>query len=78
MFYDYNFPNFNPFSFSTDKQLVLTAVDLFFPSFVAITTQLQFLLQRFCLQPEILKKCQSEIDEVVGNSRLPTLDDRIK
>lgn len=62
----------------TDKQLVRTMVDLLFATFVADATQMQFLLQRFCLQPEILEKCQNEIDRVVGHSRLPTLDDRMK
>lgn len=46
------------------------------PALIANALQLQFLLQRFHLQPEILKKCQQEIQTVVGHSRLPTLNDR--
>lgn len=62
----------------TDQQLVGAMSDLFMPSFIANAVQLQFLLQRFHLQPEILKKCQNEIEKVVGHSRLPTLNDRSK
>lgn len=35
-------------------------------------------MQRLILQPDVQKKIQNEIDEVVGQGRLPTLDDRIK
>lgn len=31
-----------------------------------------------CLDPEVQRKVQNEIDRVVGQGRLPTLDDRIK
>lgn len=61
-----------------DSQLVATCIDFILPSLNAISVTLQFLLQRFQLQPEILKKCQNEIDQVVGQGRLPSLDDRIK
>lgn len=52
--------------------------DFFMPAFVATNSQFQFFLQRLYLQPEILKKCQDEIDKVVGYGRLPTLNDRQK
>lgn len=52
--------------------------DFFLPALVVTAVQFQFLLQRFHLQPEILKKCQDEIENVVGHGRLPTLDDRPK
>lgn len=64
--------------FFTDNQLVSICVDLFIPSLNATSVTIQFLLQRFHFQPEILHKCQSEIDRVVGQGRLPTLNDRIK
>ncbi|XP_031625482.1 probable cytochrome P450 304a1 [Contarinia nasturtii] len=66
----------NPKSSHTYQQLILLTADLFLPALLANAIQTQFLLQRFYLQPEILKKCQNEIDTVVGNSRLPTLNDR--
>lgn len=61
-----------------DKQLMLTAQDFIAPALNANSMQLAFLLQRFHLQPEILRRCQQEIDTVIGDGRLPTLDDRIK
>lgn len=61
-----------------DKQMVLLIGDLILPTLTANSLQLQFLLQRLYLQPEILKRCQEEIDRVVGGSRLPTLNDRVK
>lgn len=53
-------------------------VDLFLPTLGSNATQIQFLLQHLYLQPEILKKCQDEMDMVVGHGRLPTLNDRQK
>lgn len=50
--------------------------DFFLPALIANAVQTQFLFQRFYLQPEILQKCQNEIDNVVGRGRLPTLNDR--
>lgn len=58
--------------------MVMVCADIFLPSFVGNATQMQFILQRFYYQPEILKKCQNEVDRVVGDSRLPTLNDRVK
>lgn len=66
------------FCCSIDEGLVLIAFELFFATFTAMILQLPFLLQRFYLQPQILKNCQNEIDKVVGHNRLPTLDDRHK
>lgn len=62
----------------TDKQLIMTIEDLMLPALNASALQLAFLLQRFYLQPEILRRCQQEIDTVIGGSRLPTLDDRVE
>lgn len=59
-------------------QLVSICVDFYLPALNSISVTLQFLLQRFHFQPEILKKCQDEIDRVVGQGRLPSLNDRIK
>lgn len=61
-----------------DKQLVMVVADFFMPAFIANALQFQYLLQRLYLQPEIMKKCQDEIEMVVGHGRLPTLDDRQK
>lgn len=63
---------------TVDQQLVGAMSDFFIPALIANSLQLQFLLQRFHLQPEILKKCQDEVEKVVGHCRLPTLNDRQK
>lgn len=60
-----------------DEQLVMTCTDFFFPSLTAVPVTFAFLIQRFLLEPEALKKMQREIDNVVGVGRLPELDDRI-
>lgn len=65
-------------SISTDQQLIVAMSDFFMPALIANAIQFQFLLQRFYLQPEILEKCQNEIEKVVGHGRLPTLNDRQK
>lgn len=52
--------------------------DFFMPGLTSNAIQLQFLLQRLYLQPELWKKCQDQIENVVGQSRLPTIDDRQK
>ncbi|XP_059611495.1 probable cytochrome P450 304a1 [Phlebotomus argentipes] len=59
------------------EQLILICVDFFFPALTAVPVTVCFLIQRLLLQPEVLTKMQKEIDEVVGNGRLPSLDDRI-
>jgi len=53
-------------------------MDFFFPAISALPMQFSFLLQHMLHRPEVLKKFQKEISDVVGDGRLPTLDDRIK
>lgn len=62
----------------SDEQLVLTCVDFSLPSLSAVPTTLAFLFQQMCLEPEVQRKVQKEIDKVVGQGRAPTLSDRIK
>ncbi|XP_036324622.1 probable cytochrome P450 304a1 [Rhagoletis pomonella] len=57
-------------------QFILGLVDFAFPAFTAIGVQMTFLIQHLMLNPEAMKRIQSEIDEVVGRCRLPTLEDR--
>ncbi|XP_059610795.1 probable cytochrome P450 304a1 [Phlebotomus argentipes] len=59
------------------EQLILICVDFFFPALTGVPVTLSLLYQRLLLQPEVLRKMQKEIDEVVGQGRLPSLDDRI-
>uniref|UniRef100_A0A336KN19 CSON013586 protein n=1 Tax=Culicoides sonorensis TaxID=179676 RepID=A0A336KN19_CULSO len=60
-----------------DKQLILTCIDFFFPALTAIGMQTSFLFEICFKNPEIKTKIQQEIDEIVGQNRFPTLDDRI-
>lgn len=64
--------------FSIDDQLIMTCIDYSIPPISAVPITVAFLMQRLILQPEYQAKIHKEIDEVVGNGRLPTLDDRIK
>lgn len=59
-------------------QLVLICVDFLMPTFGSLSTALTFYFQRTISNPEILHKIQTEIDSVVGRSRLPTLNDRVQ
>uniref|UniRef100_A0A336KPI1 ubiquitinyl hydrolase 1 n=1 Tax=Culicoides sonorensis TaxID=179676 RepID=A0A336KPI1_CULSO len=58
-------------------QFIFALMDFFIPSITAIAAQIALLFQVSIAQPEIAHKIQSEIERVVGNGRLPTLDDRI-
>lgn len=57
---------------------MMTCVDFAFPPFSALSTTMTFLVQLICHKPEIQNKIQEEVDRVIGEGRLPTLDDRIK
>lgn len=53
-------------------------MDFFIPALTAVAAQIALLFQVGISQPEVAQKIQTEIDHVVGNGRLPTLDDRVK
>ncbi|XP_017768827.1 PREDICTED: probable cytochrome P450 304a1 [Nicrophorus vespilloides] len=67
--------NITDTSFGED-QLMYTTLDYMFPAPVAIGHTLNFLFAHLINKPEIQVKMQEEIDQVVGRSRLPTIDDR--
>ncbi|XP_060649194.1 probable cytochrome P450 304a1 [Drosophila nasuta] len=58
------------------EQFIMGLIDFSFPAFTAIGAQLSLMVQYFLLYPEVAKRIQCEIDEVVGCGRLPTLEDR--
>ncbi|XP_067625773.1 probable cytochrome P450 304a1 [Eurosta solidaginis] len=58
------------------KQFIMGMLDFAFPAFTAIGAQIAFLIQYLLLYPDVMKRMQLEIDEVVGRGRLPTLEDR--
>ncbi len=62
----------------SDDQLYFIAKDLMFPSMSALAITISTLFQNLLHHPDMIKKIQDEIDEVVGSGRLPHLDDRIK
>lgn len=74
----YLYSNSNFLFLYLDDQLILTCIDFAFPALSALSTTVTFLIQQICHDPEIQYKIQSEIDQVVGEGRAPTLDDRIK
>lgn len=56
----------------------MICTDFAFPPLSALSVTIAFLFQQIYIEPDVQKKIQMEIDSVVGNGRLPTLDDRIK
>ncbi|XP_002740465.1 cytochrome P450 2U1-like [Saccoglossus kowalevskii] len=60
----------------TDDQLKHTLVDLFSAGTETTATTLKWGLLLMVLHPEIQDKVFNEIDQVVGENRLPRLDDR--
>lgn len=52
-------------------------MDLTFPN-VAATIVVAFTLGYLVNNPEKLRKCQEEIDSIVGRDRLPDLNDRTR
>jgi hypothetical protein len=60
------------------EQMLMICTDFLFPSLSAIEAQVAFLLRHLLYRTDILTKIQAEIDDVVGEGRLPGLDDRVK
>ncbi|XP_050072237.1 probable cytochrome P450 304a1 [Anopheles maculipalpis] len=70
-----HFPQDNEVTFQYD-QLVLGLADFILPATSGVAVQLSMILERLLLNPEVAKRMQQEIDDVVDSDRLPTLDDR--
>lgn len=62
----------------SDDQFIFALMDFFIPALTAVASQIALLFQVAIDQPEVANKIQAEIERVVGNGRLPTLDDRVK
>lgn len=54
----------------------MLVVDYMFPSAIAVGHTMSFYFALLANHPEVQKRIQDEIDNVVGRSRMPTLDDR--
>ena len=66
---------FNSF-LSLDRQQEHFTGDLFIANIESVASTLDWLLAYMAQYPSVQKKLQEEIDQVVGNSRLPSLQDR--
>lgn len=64
-------------SFS-ELQLLAICLDMFMAGTETTNKTTNFLFLHLVRNPEIQKKAREEIDRVVGRSRLPVLDDRVK
>lgn len=64
-------------SFS-ELQLLAVCLDMFMAGTETTNKTTNFLFLHLVRNPDIQKKARKEIDTVVGRSRLPTLDDRVK
>ena len=62
----------------TYDQLVMICTDFLLPSLAASEAQLGYLFGTLIHHPNVVKKIQEEIENVVGSGRFPELDDRIK
>uniref|UniRef100_A0A182PZA8 Uncharacterized protein n=1 Tax=Anopheles epiroticus TaxID=199890 RepID=A0A182PZA8_9DIPT len=63
------------FAFEYD-QLVIGCADFLVPAFSAIPAKLALILERLVAHPAVVERMFSEIDQHVGQARLPLLDDR--
>ncbi|XP_063920154.1 methyl farnesoate epoxidase-like isoform X2 [Zophobas morio] len=62
----------------TDDQLMSLCLDLFMAGSETTSNTLSFSVVYMLEFPEIQKKVQEEMDEIVGRNRWPTLQDRLK
>ncbi|XP_043535724.1 cytochrome P450 2D17-like isoform X1 [Chiloscyllium plagiosum] len=69
-----NFPG----SCLTDGNLLYNIYDLFLAGTESTMTTLRWALLYMMAYPDVQENCQKEIDEVIGSSRDPSLDDRPK
>lgn len=61
-----------------DDQLMSLCLDLFMAGAETTSNTLGFAMQLMVLHPDIQRKVQKEMDEVIGRNRLPCLNDRMR
>ncbi|XP_048361641.1 cytochrome P450 2J2-like [Sphaerodactylus townsendi] len=59
-----------------EENLISSTLDLFFAGTETTSTTLRWALLYMAIHPEVQAKVQAEIDSVIGQSGLPTMDDR--
>lgn len=62
----------------TEEQLQVLGADMLLATTSTTTGALTFTMLSLLHHPHVLRRCQLELDDVVGRDRLPTLDDREK
>nr|AKH03506.1 cytochrome P450 3041B1 [Paracyclopina nana] len=60
------------------EQLIVICLDFFQAGAETTSTTLLWAVMLMALYPKVQQKCQKEIDEILGGSRLPTIDDMPK
>ncbi|KAI7815163.1 cytochrome p450 [Rhyzopertha dominica] len=68
--------NADEYSSFSDDQLLLTLLDVLFATAIACGHTMNFYFALLLNNTDVQAKIQTEIDSVVGRSRLPNLDDR--
>lgn len=62
----------------TVRQLMAVCLDMFIAGSETTNKTMDFMMLHLVRTPHAQKKLQQEIDAVIGRSRLPSLDDRVK
>ncbi|XP_043945459.1 cytochrome P450 2K4-like [Protopterus annectens] len=65
-----------PDNYFDEENLLVSTLNLFGAGLETTSSSLQWAFLMMIKYPEIQKKVQEEVDEVVGDGRLPTLEDR--
>ncbi|XP_060114371.1 cytochrome P450 2G1-like [Heteronotia binoei] len=68
----------NPASEFLEENLTVTVLNLFFAGTVSVSSTMQYGILLLLRYPEIEAKIQAEIDQVIGRSRSPSMEDRTK
>uniref|UniRef100_A0A9L0I4P9 Uncharacterized protein n=1 Tax=Equus asinus TaxID=9793 RepID=A0A9L0I4P9_EQUAS len=68
----------NPESSFNDDNLRLVVTDLFFAGMVTTSTTLAWALLLMILHPDVQRRVQQEVDEVIGQARRPEMGDQAR